>query len=151
MFPSTGGGSRRCSVDGISYPNEFKFQTCPVCGEATSFVSNDTPDEDWQWKATLLLEQQEQAATPAPEIPTVDAAQVPVKFDSGAYWIHYWDLYWAGLRVKLQPLDLVRVGEQVFEVLEYVESLRQFLVRPFSLTLSQEELAQLSGQADVGT
>lgn len=150
MFGSSGGGSYRCSVDGISFPPSYgKFGTCPVCGERTSYFNDVEPDEDWEWKATLLQEQLKTAEESAIDLGALGIKSVPttvkVKFEHG-YWIHYWDLYHAGVRDKLAEGELIRVGEQVFEVLEYVETLRSFAVRPFSFELSEEELMQLSGQ-----
>jgi hypothetical protein len=136
--------AQRCSIDGINFPAENQYVICPVCGEKTSYFYDQEPDEDYQWKATLLLEQHEDAEVEPLEIPTV-SADVRVKLESGALWIHAWDLYHAGQRDKLAQDDLIQVGKQTFEILEYVEPRREYLVRPFSLTLSDEDLRKLAG------
>ena len=131
--------ARRCSIDGISYPADYSFNKCLICGETTSYIQAD-PDEDWEFKVALLSEHLEQAATERPEIPVVD---VPVQYHQGAYFIHAWELYHAGHRDPLLPSALIQVGKQVFETIGYSKEQRMYLVRPFSLELSNDDLRRL--------
>lgn len=56
--------ARRCSLCGINYPNTYQFQKCPVhTDETTSFFSDLTVDENWEWAATALMARAKEAAT----------------------------------------------------------------------------------------
>lgn len=49
-------GGWRCSLCGITYPNDRdKFKNCIACGEPCSYISSDPPDEDWLEMATYLI------------------------------------------------------------------------------------------------
>jgi len=134
--------ARRCSIDGINYPTDGigSFYKCPICGETTSYIQAD-PDEDWEFKVAVLSEHLEQAAAERPDIPVVD---VPVRYHEGVYLIHAWDLYHAGHRDPLRPFDLIQVGKQVFEAIGYSKEQRAYLVQPFSLELSNDDLGRLA-------
>lgn len=137
--------ARRCSVDGINFPGEAGAAKCPVCGEMTDWVTNAVPDEDWQDKVAALLEMQHGAEIDPAEIPKVDV-RITVRGDG--LFVSSWDLYAAGLRkeVPLQPHALFQVGAQTFEVIEYLrEPNREYLVKSFSTSLDDDDLARLAG------
>lgn len=130
--------ARRCAINSINFPTDYRFNVCPVCGESTEYIVSRDADEDW---ATQVAWAQEQTASEhaEDEIPSVNA-RVVVRGDN--YFIHAWDIYHAGLRHTLKEGTLLRVGQQVFEVTGRVD--REYLVRPFSMTLSDEDLAKLA-------
>jgi hypothetical protein len=132
--------ARRCSIDGINFPSDYRLAKCPVCGEDTTFYTNLEPDEDWADKVARLRERLETAAAGPPDIPCVETA---VLLRAGQLWLNAWDVY-AALRRRLKESDHIQVGKQTFEVLAYVHDTREYLVRSFSLTLSEDELARLA-------
>ena len=134
--------ARRCLLHG-SFPDQFRFWKCPVCSETTDYISNDEPDEFWEQNIARYLEHLEQADTPAPDIPVLDGAKVVMEGEQ--YFISTWDVVTGGARHRLRFEDLVQVGKQVFEILEYRYEERRYLVQPFSVTLSDEDLSNLAG------
>lgn len=138
--------ARRCSIDGVNYPTNGEFYTCPICGEKTDFVSNAEPDEDYPLKVAWAQERAEQATLEPPLIPTT-SEPIPVKPAGGDfYWLHRWDLWHAGVRDRLHHQDLIQVGKRAFEVVTYVHDRRSYLTRPFALELSAEDLRRLAGE-----
>jgi hypothetical protein len=133
--------TRRCSLDGINYPMTYQFTKCLVCGEDTLFLSNDEEDEDWKERAARALEHIKNGTTPMPDIKVIDGK---VRFDGEQYWIHGWDIF-PHFQSRLKETDLIQIGLQVFEILAYVHNQREYLVRPFSMTLSDDDLHRLAG------
>jgi hypothetical protein len=116
------------------------FEKCPVHGDKTDYFSNEEPDENWAEASKRLndwLTRVEQDGTDIPQVET------KVVFRDDQYYVHAWDV-WPVARRRLNDSDLLRVGQQVFEVLGYVERDRQYLVRPFSMELSDEDLRRLA-------
>lgn len=37
--------SQRCSICGVSWPHDERFETCPKCGEETTWITNAPEDE----------------------------------------------------------------------------------------------------------
>jgi len=133
--------SRRCSLDGISYPDEWRYNKCLVCGDDTDRIGDSKPDEDWADKVAALKEHLESGEPLAK--PIIPIIETKVRFDGGHYWVSSWDVF-AKLYERLAPTDLIQVGQQTFEILAYVHENREYTVRPFSLTLSDEDLAALT-------
>jgi hypothetical protein len=137
--------ARRCSLHGINYP--FNQYHCPVCkaagfeDTATSYIEDEETDEDWQARSKQLIRGMEEAAEEQDLIPTLEAH---VRHEAGYYFIEARDVIRSGIWQRLKPLDLFRVGNQVFEVEVYVESWREYAVRPFSLELSDDDLRRLA-------
>lgn len=132
--------ARRCSTDNIHFPTGPAFQTCPVCHQPTDYFGNQAPDDDWANRVATLQEHHAQATEEPPEIPEV-VGRVVVREDN--FFIHAWDVYHSGLRYALTEGTLVRVGQQTFEVIGRID--REYVVRPFSTTLSDDDLARLAG------
>jgi len=133
--------ARRCSTDGINFPTDYEFNKCPVCGEDTDWVGNADPDEDHAEKVESLLRHLELSGLGMDDVLKAD---VPVKSEGDSLWLHSWDLINAGIWHRLQPDDLVQVGKQTFEVICYVDERREYCVRAFSMTLSDEDLQRLA-------
>lgn len=133
--------AKRCSLHGINYPTDYTFNVCPICKEPTSYISNAEPQEDWADRVAAEQEREVVEAAEPPGVPQVE--NVRVRLRGGQYFVHYWDLYAAGLRDKLRPTDLIQVGAQTFEILEWIHEFREFMVRPFSTTLTEEDLMRL--------
>lgn len=132
--------SRRCVLHG-SFPDQFRFNKCPVCSETTDYVSNDEPDEFWEQNVARYLERAEQGETPRLDIPILEDARVTL--DGDEYFISTWDVVNGSIRHRLRLSDLVQVGKQVFEILEYRYAERRYLVQPFSTSLSDDDLRAL--------
>jgi len=139
--------ARRCSIHGIDYP--FHQFHCPVCRAAgledsTQYFSDVEPHDDWKEQCRRLVnsieEEKEREAESARLIPVV-TAQVHVR--DGQMWVSAWDVF-PITQKQLNDGDLFRVGQQVFEVLSYIHRRREYLVRPFSMTLSEEDLRRLA-------
>ena len=126
-----------------SFPIDFQFQECPVCGERTNYFTNDEPDEDWENKLARQLERFVRSDTEIPEIPVLEGVKVIIEDDH--YYISSHEIINAGVQGRLRPSDLVQVGKQTFEILHYSYKNRRYLVRPFSTTLSADDLARLAG------
>jgi hypothetical protein len=131
--------ARRCTLCGISFPDEYRFSRCPLHEEATSRIQAEH-DPDWVDRLAFLVIQRRLSEMDAELIPVVDAQ---VAHDSGQLWIHAWDVIRSGLRNRLRDGDLVKVGVRVFEILDYVESRRRYLVRAFRTEVTDEDITEL--------
>lgn len=134
--------ARRCLLHG-SFPAQYEFTECPVCGQRTDYISNDTPDEHWESNVVRQQEWLAKAVADPPEIPTLEDAKVI--FDGEHYYISTHDVIRGGINHVLRDTDLVQVGKQVFEILHHHDEQRRYLVRPFSTNLSDAQLAELAG------
>lgn len=132
--------ARRCVLHG-SYPNQMRFYKCPVCSQETDYVSNDEPDEYWEQNIARHLERAEQGETPRPDIPLLEDAHVALEGEQ--YFISTWDVVNGGVRHRLRFTDLVQVGKQVFEILEYRYEERRYLVKPFNTSFDCDELKEM--------
>lgn len=139
--------ARRCSVDGINYPADYRFQQCPICDQQTDYIQADV-DDDWEDRVAALQEHLEQAVEEPPEILKIEGAHVRV---CGEYLCISGDeVYHGGGRGKrdwpLPPLTLLQVGQQTFEVLGFRrDPRREYIVRTFSTTLSADDLERMAG------
>lgn len=135
--------ARRCSTCGINYPAIYGFERCPVHGSLTILLNSDKieVDDDWEQRAAIL--KGEQPEDPADETfgPLVDAT---VDCRDGQLFVHMWDVQTSARR-RLEPHDLFRIGKQTFEVLEYIEDAREYWVRSFETTVTEETFAGLLG------
>lgn len=136
----------RCSTCGIDYPGDEGIfagpcSTCIVCGEPTSRFAYEPFDPDWDQKVKSLLEDRKDAERTAELIPVVKAN---VRVENGQLWVLSWDVFKV-VRRRLCEGDLFRIGQQTFEVVGYVDERREYVVRPFSMTLSEEDLSRLAG------
>lgn len=134
--------ARRCVLHG-SFPDQHRFYRCPVCSELTDYVSNDEPDDYWEQNIARHLERAEQGETLPPDVPVLEDAKVALEGEQ--YFISTWDVVNGGIRHRLRLTELVQVGKQVFEILEYRYTERRYLVQPFSTSLSDDQLAELAG------
>ena len=134
--------ARRCVLHG-SFPIDFKFQACPVCGERTDYISNAEPDEHWESNIVRHQERIVRGETEIPEIPVLEGVKAFIENDQ--YYLSSHEIIQAGVQRRLQPGDLVQIGKQVFETQTYSYAKRRYYVRPFSTTLSDEDLSSLAG------
>jgi hypothetical protein len=131
--------ARRCSVDGVSYPDNFRHETCPICGERTHYISNATPDEDWEWKVERALAAQAQAEALTEPIPRLTK---PVKFieENGQVFVAQSDLIRAGLRKGIDQSFWVFTDHEgrLWEAQGWDEPRRRWWVE--ELALREEEI-----------
>jgi hypothetical protein len=136
MFPSKPGkGARRCSAHGINFPNYHQFDRCPVCNDLTFLLANSRPDEDWADQATALLEGGEipRGDLEEPEGIT-NLAKVKVVMRDEHYFIDSRDVVRSDVRHRLNPCDVVRIGKQLFEIIGYSYTRREYLIEPLGVT-----------------
>lgn len=133
--------SRRCTLCGISYPDAWTFTKCPIHDEPTSRIQ-DAADEDWERKVALLKYRLTRENEEGELIPAV-AGKITV--DGDQLWLSSHDVIRAGISHRLEPDALVRVGQQVFEVQAYSYTRRAYLVKTFSMTVTEEDLEELLG------
>ena len=137
--------ARRCLIDGINYPADYRAAKCVVCNEPTEYFTNVVPDDDWMDKVAVLLEQQAKADEEPPDILTANAR---VEVCGEFLCVSSDDVYHSASSRRewpLPPLTLIQIGQQVFEVLAYRrEPTKHYIVRSFSLTLSDEDLERLA-------
>jgi hypothetical protein len=132
--------ARRCSIDGISFPSEYALhETCPVCGERTSYISNDQPDPDWQEKVAHLLERRMQAEALQEPIPRLTK---PVQFieEHGQVFVAQSELINAGLRKGIDQSLWVFTDHEgrLWEAQGWDEPRRRWWVE--ELALREEEI-----------
>jgi hypothetical protein len=133
--------ARRCSVDGISFPDSTAYTTCPVCSQGTSYISNDSPDEDWREKVAALLERLRQAAAlqePTPHL----TRPVPFIEEHGRTFVRQTDLINAGLRKALdQSLWLFWDSDcRLWEAQGYDEPRRRWWIEPVPTEVREEDI-----------
>ena len=146
MYPgSYGEGTRRCSTHGINYPNDKRFNCCPICDTATFWVPLGTVDEDWAEKVKMLIEEASTAAIDELPESVTDLKDTTVHYREGHYFIDSRDVVRSDVRHRLSSEndDIVRVGHQLFEVIGYSYTRREYLVEPLGVT--DEGLADLIG------
>jgi hypothetical protein len=131
--------TRRCTLCGISFPDEWRFSKCPFHDEDTSRIRAEH-DPDWQTRLAMLVTNRRLDEMDADLIPKIDGQ---VRHQAGQLWIHSWDVVGSGVRNRLRDGDLVKVGRQVFEVLGYAEPTRLYLVRPFATEVTDEDITEL--------
>lgn len=133
----------RCSLCGIGYPYEpYRFSKCPIHDEPTWLDSKSEPDEAWLERSARIQRHMELDAQVAEAIPVIEAKVVHA---DGQLWVSSHDVIRSGIRFQLQPDDLIRIGQQHFEIQAYSDSLRAYLVEAFSMELSDEDLGRLAG------
>lgn len=131
--------ARRCTTCGISYPDTYNFQKCPLHDEPTDRIQ-DSHDEDWAARLHFLKVQLDLAEMDAELIHLVEGK---VTLADGVYWLSSHDVIRSGVRHRLEPDALVKVGQQVFEIQAYSYARRAYIVEPFSMALTDDEIAEL--------
>jgi hypothetical protein len=134
MYPyDEGQGARRCSMHGINYPNRSTYDRCLVCNCRTFWVPVGTVDEDWAGKVAMF-----HASTPdATDDPegVLQLSNVTVtSLEDGLYAIDSREVVRSDVRHRLNPYDVVRIGKQLFEILGYSYSRREYVITPLGWT-----------------
>ena len=131
--------ARRCSIDGISFPNDFRHEHCPVCSERTSYISNDEPDPDWREKVVNLLERRKQAEALTEDIPRLTRA-VNILEENGRFFVAQSDLINAGLRKGIDQSLWVFIDQEdrLWEAQGWDEPRRRWWVE--ELAVRDEEI-----------
>jgi hypothetical protein len=102
----------------------------------TFWVPTAPPDEDWAEKVTMFLEEASQAAIDELPETVIDLRDTEVIFRCGHYFIDSRDVVRSDVRHKLtsENDDVVRVGHQLFEIIGYSYTRREYLVEPLGFT-----------------
>lgn len=109
----------------------MRFETCPVCETATAHFSMIEPDDDWEWKATWLMNRQEKA-DPIHKLP------LEIRQDEeGHYWVSSQAVVRLGVNQRLKTFEVIEIPTEqetpcdcLWEVQGYRESTREYWVRP---------------------
>jgi hypothetical protein len=122
--------ARRCSVDGISFPDSTAYTTCPVCSH-----------RDCREKVAALLERLRQAAAlqePTPHL----TRPVPFIEEHGRTFVRQTDLINAGLRKALdQSLWLFWDSDcRLWEAQGYDEPRRRWWIEPVPTEVREEDI-----------
>jgi hypothetical protein len=138
-----GDGARRCSIHNVNYPHNKQFERCLVCDMRTFWIPTGHVDEDWPEKVTMFLE--EQSAVAVDELPesVIDLKDTSVVVREEHYFIDSRDVVRSDVRHRLTFPDVVRVGHQLFEIIGYSYTRREYLVELLGVT--DEGLAELLG------
>lgn len=139
-----GPGARRCSTDGINFPNHRTFQVCPVCGDPTFQLRQESAEPDYNWRERTrsllgLDAPSEDDSVPEGVIQLKD--MTVVELTEGLYSIDSRDVVRSDVRHRLNPCDVVRVGKQMFEIIGYSYTRREYVISPLGWT--DEGLEQL--------
>ncbi len=127
--------ARRCSMCGISYPDEYPFLKCHVCEEKTDHISNDKEDPNWQalvtWKRRVAWEATQVAgAIPGPS----DDSPLSIFEQDGLFWVPDGDLRRADI---CPPSDrrmfLFRAHGHIWEAQGYDNKRRRWWVEEVAL------------------
>jgi hypothetical protein len=138
-----GVGTRRCSIHNIHYPNDHQFERCLVCDLRTFWVPVGTVDEDWPEKVTMFLEEASKAAPDGLPETVIDLKNTEVIVREEHYFIDSRDVVRSDVRHKLTFPDVVRIGHQLFEIIGYSYTRREYLIEPLGVT--DEGLAEILG------
>lgn len=121
---------------------------CPIHGdEKREFLQNEDPDEHWEAAMGNILARLSGAAhviDDEADVLVIPKAKIHTRHDQ--LRLSIWDVTNAGIRERLEPLDLVEVDGRLYEIRGYVHTHREYVVRLFSFELSKRELLRLSGQ-----
>lgn len=135
--------ARRCGFCAVNYPNIPTYYICPLHATQTIFLNDEEPSADWSVQlAEGRKAQAEQAKAPSEEL--IPAVETKVFSRDGELYVSAFNVYRV-TRERLEPGDLFSVGKQTFEVLKYLhEPRREYRVRPFSTSLSEDDLRRLA-------
>ena len=146
MYPGmSGDGARRCSTHGINYPNDKWFDLCLACETRTFWCSTCKVDEDWAEKVTMFVEEASAAAIDELPESVTDLKDTTVHYREGHYFIDSRDVVRSDVRHRLSSEndDIVRIGHQLFEIIGYSYTRREYLIKPLGVT--DEGLADFIG------
>lgn len=134
--------SDRCSLCGLNYPvTGYQPGKCKIHeDEQLSRIQAD-PDPDWEIRAKKLKERLDFEAEAREAVQPVEGKIVTA---DDQLWISTWDVA-SSVRHQLNEGTLIQVGKQVFEILHYDYDGRRYLVRAFSMELTDDDLARLAG------
>ena len=140
MFPFGTGpspGARRCSTHGINFPNDRSFNQCPVCGEGTFLLRSEDAAPDYNWREQVLALLEGDKPAESDEIPegVIQLANMTVvELADGLYAIDSRDVVNSDVRHRLNSCDVVRIGKQMFEIVGYSYTRRQYVISPLGWT-----------------
>lgn len=112
------------------------YVECPVCGEETKHLSLADPDDDWQWKATFLLNRAQESE------PILKLALTVRKDETGQHWVSSTAIVALGITRRLTAFDVLEIPTHnaepvkhqpcdcLWEVQGYRESTREYWIRP---------------------
>jgi hypothetical protein len=131
-------GARRCSTDGINFPNHPMFNKCPVCGENTWIhrEEDSVPDYNWRERTRELLglDTPIEGEDEVPEGVLQLTDMTVIELADGLYGIDSRDVVNNDVRHRLNPCDVVRIGRQLFEILGYSYARREYVISPLGWT-----------------
>lgn len=135
--------ARRCGLCGINYPPYAGSVTkCPIHDEDMVYDSDLEVDEDWQERAAEIAEAMALREEDDYLVPDLNADALFER--DGRTFIFAWDVVERGINHRLTDGALLRVKEQVYEVLGYIDSMRAYWVQTFRMHLSDKDIRDLA-------
>jgi hypothetical protein len=143
---------RRCAQCDIVFPaTTMMTGVCPVHKTPLTYGAVFQPDVDWQDKLREVEAEMAREAVLATEEGELDAliltVDAKVRLAAGTHRHHYrilaWDVFPVAQR-RMEATELLRIGAQVFEILGYVHQTREYIIRPFSTKLTEDDLRRLA-------
>jgi len=109
--------ARRCSTCAVNYPTDPSkdFETCAVCEDRTSYLSNAEPDEDWHEHVAAGIASRERAEAIKETVPRITGT-FPMQEVDGRFFVKQSDLYHAGLRDRSKPGSLFSANGMIWEL-----------------------------------
>ncbi len=138
-------GAQRCSICGISFPPYI--MVCRACDEETDYIGNIKPDEDWGEQAAAIRAMREgptQLAMRKTDEDGICRVQGRVHVHEGQYFITIGDVVASGYYEPLDTFDLIEIGKHTFEVVGLYDGLKAYLVRYFTMGITDEDMAWLA-------
>lgn len=136
--------ARRCSLCGINYPALSSYQAvtrCPIHEEDMVYDTDLEPDDDWEQRAREIAEEYTLAEEDGSLIPDIDGDSLFIQ--NGRTFVFSWDVVERGISHRLPDGALLRVGEDVYEVIGYIDAMRAYWVGAFRMYLTDRDVRDL--------
>lgn len=138
--------ARRCGLCGINYPAQYSiYPQESMClihdDEPMKYDQTLEPDEDWEERAKEIAETYTLAEEDQSLIPDIDGDALFIQ--DGRLFVFSWDVVERGIGHRLPDGALLRVGDKVYEVIGYIDSMRAYWVGMFRMFLTDQDVRDL--------
>lgn len=99
---------------------------CWGCGAKTSPIKNAEPHDNWKDNAAEVRAQRVLSEKKPRLIPLITAT---IQDRNGQLFISSWEVIQGGWNSSLQSDKLIEIDDKIYEVLEYLDSSREYWVR----------------------
>ena len=133
---------RRCSLCGIHFPAIAQFMECPVHEEATTWLGNVEPDENWKEAFEAVQTRADAVNDVKRPLPLVHGVE-PYDY-GGKLFIRQMELQRAGLRLSHFHPDQFYLFELddgvIYETQGWSDALRSWWIEPVPLTIEVSDV-----------